>query len=243
MVRQSTDRAVEAVVDPSSAPSSRKQNVYGPLTTAHQVVLDGLRGLVVTGELPPGAAIRQDEIAERFGVSRVPVREALKILEGEGHVTYVAHHGFRMTRLSIAELIEIYDIREWIETGLVRASVPRLGRAHLEVVEDAMKLMERAAEVGDLATVNQENRRFHFQFFEPAGLRRAMRTVSQLWDATDPYRALYFDQHYNADSVNSDHRDIVDAAFAHDVERTVRLLNLHRSDSVARLRGLLKDEG
>ncbi|GLY68116.1 GntR family transcriptional regulator [Amycolatopsis taiwanensis] len=238
MVNRSTDGSVDAVGEPSR----RKRNVYSPPATAHQVVLDGLRGLVVTGELPPGSAIRQDEIAERFGVSRVPVREALKILEGEGHVTYVAHHGFRVTRLSIAELIEIYDMREWIETGLVRASVPRLGRAHLEVVEDAMKLMERAADAGDLATVNRENRRFHFQFFEPSGLRRAMRMVSQLWDATDPYRALYFDRHISAGSVNSDHQKIVDAAFAHDVERTVRLLNLHRSDSVARLRALLKDE-
>lgn len=241
-MNRSTDESVDAVREAAQASSQRKRSVYGPVATAHQVVLDGLRGLVVTGELPPGSAIRQDEIAERFGVSRVPVREALKILEGEGHVTYVAHHGFRVTRLSIAELIEIYDMREWIETGLVRASVPRLGRAHLEVVEDAMKLMEQAADAGDLATVNRENRRFHFQFFEPSGLRRAMRTVSQLWDATDPYRALYFDRHINAGSVNTDHQDIVDAAFAHDVERTIRLFNLHRSDSVARLRGLLEDE-
>lgn len=71
-----------------------------------------------------------------------------------------------------------------------------------------------------------------------------MRAVSQLWDTTDPYQPLYFADHYDADhydaeTVNAEHVGIVDAAFSHDVERTVRLLNLHRSDSVNRLRELL----
>jgi DNA-binding GntR family transcriptional regulator len=197
--------------------------------------------MVITGELPPGSAIRQDEIAEQFGVSRVPVREALKMLEGEGHVSYLPHHGFRVTKLSIAELIEIYDMREWIETGLVRASVPRLGRAQLRTAEDAMRLMAQAAATSDHTTISRENRRFHFQFFEPSGLHRAIRIVSHLWDATDPYRPMYFDEHFDAESVNIDHAEILDAAFSRDVDRTVRLLNLHRGDSVARLRELLED--
>ncbi|MGH3587264.1 MAG: GntR family transcriptional regulator [Pseudonocardia sp.] len=222
--------------------ASRRNGVaYAGPKTAQQAVLDGLRQMVITGELAPGSAIKQDEVAERFGVSRVPVREALKMLEGEGHVSYLPHHGFRVTRLSIAELIEVYDMREWIETGLVRASVPRLGRAQLTVVEDAMERMAKAAGESDLVTVSRENRRFHFQFIEPSGLHRAMRIVSQLWDSTDPYRPLYFDQHFDADSVNTEHEEIVDAAFSRDVERTVRLLNLHRGDAVARLRALLPD--
>ena len=185
--------------------------------TAQQAVLEGLRKMVITGELAPGSAIKQDEIAERFGVSRVPAREALKMLEGEGHVTHVAHHGFRVVRLSITELIEVYAMREWIETGLVRASVPLLGRSRHTVMVDAMKQMAAAAAESDLVTVSRQN---------------------QLWDATDPYRPLYFDQHFDADTVNIEHEEIVDAAFSHDADRTVRLLNLHRSDAIGHLRAL-----
>ncbi|MBT2231907.1 GntR family transcriptional regulator [Nonomuraea sp. NEAU-A123] len=210
-------------------------------TTAHQAVLAELRKMVINGELAPGTAIRQDEIAERFNMSRVPVREALKMLEGEGHVTYLPHHGFRVTRLTIAELIEIYDMREWLETGLVRASIPRLGRAELAAMEDAMAKIAKAAAESDMTTVNEQNRRFHFQLFEPSGLHRAVRTVSQLWDSTDPYRQLYFGDRFNAETVNDDHQAILEAAFAHDVSQTVRLLNLHRGDSVAHLRSLLGD--
>ena len=214
---------------------------YARPLTAQQAVLDGLRTLIVTGEFPPGQAIRQDEVAARFGVSRVPVREALKMLEGEGFLTYVPQKGFRVVQLSITELIEIYDMREWLETGLVRVSVPRLTRANLAAVEDAMERMEHAAAERDLTVVSQQNRLFHFQFFTPSGMKRAVGEVSRLWDATDPYRPLYFNDHYDAETVNAEHRDIVDAAFSHDVERTVRLLNLHRGDSVARLRALLGD--
>lgn len=210
-------------------------------TTAHQAVLVELRKMVINGELAPGIAIRQDEIAERFNVSRVPVREALKMLEGEGHVTYLPHHGFRVTQLTIAELIEIYDMREWLETGLVRASIPRLGRAELATMEDAMAKIAKAAADSDLTTVNEQNRRFHFQLFEPSGLHRAVRTVSQLWDSTDPYRQLYFGDRFNAETVNDDHQAVLEAAFAHDISQTVRLLNLHRGDSVAHLRSLLGD--
>jgi DNA-binding GntR family transcriptional regulator len=240
MANRPIDGAAEPLVTPQRSPQERRGNVYGPPATAHQVVLDGIRDLVVTGELAPGAAIKQDEIADRFSVSRVPVREALKILEGEGYVSYVAHHGFRVTLLSIAELIEVYSMREWLETGLVRASVPRLGRANLEIVEDAMARMAAATAVGDVTTVSRENRRFHFQFFEPSGMHRAVRIVGQLWDVADPYRQLYFENHWDEVSVNTDHKKIADVAFAHDVERTVQLINLHRSDTVTHLRMLLE---
>jgi len=194
--------------------------------------------MVITGELPPGTVIRQDEIAEQFGMSRVPVREALKLLEGEGLVTHTPHHGFRIARLSIDDLIEVYMMREWLETGLVRASVPLLGREHLAVMEEAMELMAAAAAEPDLAVITAQNRRFHFQLFEPSGLQRVVRTVGQLWDTTDPYRSLYFGSHYTVETINVEHEKIVEAAFAHEVEKTVRLLNFHRGDAMARLRRL-----
>jgi DNA-binding GntR family transcriptional regulator len=243
MANRSIGETVEPFVTPRKSSQERKTSVYGLPATAHQVVLDGLRDLVVTGELAPGAVIKQDEIAERFGVSRVPVREALKILQGEGYVSYVANHGFRVTLLSISELLEVYNMRGWLETGLVRASVPRLARANLEIVEDAMAHMAAAAASGDVSTVSRENRRFHFQFFEPSGMHRAVRILGQLWDVADPYRPLYFEHHWDEMSINTDHKKIVDAAFGQDVERTVQLINLHRNDTVTHLRKLLEAGG
>src|SRR5690606_32639587 len=72
--------------------------------TAQQAVLAELRRFIASGSLRPGQQIRQDTLSAELGVSRVPLREALKILEGEGQVTYEAHRGYFVTELSLRDL-------------------------------------------------------------------------------------------------------------------------------------------
>jgi len=86
--------------------------------TAQEAVLAELRRFITTGRLRPGQQIVQDALAVQLGVSRVPLREALKILEGEGQVTYVAHRGYFVTELSLSDLLEVYRIREILEAGI-----------------------------------------------------------------------------------------------------------------------------
>ena len=86
--------------------------------TAQEAVLAEIRRLIVSGELAPGAPVRQEAVAERLGVSRVPVREALKVLEGEGHVVYAAHRGYVVAELSVDDLTEVYRLRELLEAAL-----------------------------------------------------------------------------------------------------------------------------
>jgi DNA-binding GntR family transcriptional regulator len=204
--------------------------------TVQQALLTELRQLIVAGTLAPGAPIRQDEVAERFGMSRIPVREALKTLEGEGYVTYQAHFGYAVTELTAAELLEIYHMREWLETGLLRLAVPKLTAEDAAVMREAMSAMVAATEAGDMTGVNAQNRVFHFRLFQPSGMARAIDATRRLWDATDPYRRLYFDEHYSADTINSEHEQILDAAVAGDVEETVRLLDVHRGSTMDLLR-------
>jgi DNA-binding GntR family transcriptional regulator len=79
--------------------------------TTQEAVLAELRRMIARGEIRPGAQIVQDALADELGVSRVPLREALKMLEGEGLVTYRPHHGYFVTELSLADLLEVYRIR------------------------------------------------------------------------------------------------------------------------------------
>ena len=92
--------------------------------TAQEAVLAELRRAIVTGELAPGEQVLQDALAERFGVSRVPLREALKILEGEGQVTYRPHRGYFVAELDVDDLREVYRIRDLLESEAVRVAVP-----------------------------------------------------------------------------------------------------------------------
>lgn len=204
--------------------------------TAQQAVLAEIRGLITRGEIPPGSPIGQEALAERFGVSRVPVREALKILEGEGHVTYTAHRGYAVTHLEVGDLLEVYRLRALLESDVVSEGVPRIGDEHLQRMRAAMDEMDDAADTKDLVKFGIHNRVFHFTVFEPSGMTRATRMIRHLWDTTDPYRSLYFVKPLNRETVNSEHAQILEACRARDVKLVVRLLDEHRSHAVEDLR-------
>ena len=87
-----------------------------------------LRLAIASGDLRPGEQVLQDALAERFGVSRVPLREALKILEGEGQVVYRPHRGYFVAELDLDDLREVYRIRDLLESEAVRVAVPQINR-------------------------------------------------------------------------------------------------------------------
>jgi len=125
-------------------------------------VADALREAISHGVYPPGTRLRQEEIAERFGASRVPVREALKVLEADGIVTLVANTGAWVSRLTLAECEEVYQTRERLEPLLLRLSAPHLDNSTIDELE---RLAERMAETPSFcisaATFSSGSRFFH----------------------------------------------------------------------------------
>ena len=201
--------------------------------TAQEAVLAELRRAIVTGELRPGEQVRQDALAEQFGVSRVPLREALKILEGEGQVTYLPHRGYFVAELDVADLREVYRLRELLETEAVRAAVPTLTDADVAEITTVAAEVDRAAAAGDLLAMAAANRRFHFRLIEAARMPRLARLVRILWDATDAYRSLYYASIDHRRTVQKEHQAVLAALRDRDVERAVRVLTEHRDHAVA----------
>jgi DNA-binding GntR family transcriptional regulator len=207
--------------------------------TAQEAVLSELRRAIVTGELRPGEQVLQDALAERFGVSRVPLREALKILEGEGQVIYRPHRGYFVAELDLDDLREVYRIRDLLESEAVRVAVPQITEAELAALAAALDDVERASAAGDLARMAEANRRFHFGLIEAAHLPRLSRLVRVLWDATDVYRSLYYADEGHRDTVHDEHRAVLDAVLAGSAERAVDLLRAHRERAVRSLEAVL----
>lgn len=210
--------------------------------TAQMAVLAALRESIITGKLQPGEQVRQDQLAEQFGVSRVPLREALKILEGEGQVRYEPHRGYFVTELSLADLLEVYRIRDILEDEATRLAVPLLTKEDLARMEQALADTEAAAAAEDVIGMTEANRRFHFSLYEAGQMQRLSRMIRILWDATDVYRALYFSGEDNRERVHAEHRDIMAALTARDIPLSIALLNEHRNHAVQALRELLPDE-
>lgn len=208
--------------------------------TAQAFVLEGLRQAIVAGELLPGEALRQDALAERFGVSRVPLREALKTLEGEGQVVYEPHRGYKVARLSMDDLLEVYRIRELLEAEAVRLAVKRADDGVLDELRQAAKEVDDASDAGDLLTMTEANRRFHFIMVTAAQMPRLERLIRVLWDATDTYRFVYYGTPSNRAVVRDEHAMMIDAFAGRDAERLISLLDLHRKHAIDALRKFLE---
>ncbi|MFJ5707450.1 GntR family transcriptional regulator [Streptomyces sp. NPDC093105] len=207
--------------------------------TAQQFVLAELRSAITGGELRPGAPIRQDALAARLEVSRVPLREALKTLEAEGLVVHHVHRGYFVAELSLADLEEIYRIRALLETEAVVQAMTLAPDDLVATLEDIQHEVERAAGAGDVTAMAEANRRFHLTLIDACGMPRLVRLITTLWDATDAYRSLYYTDPGHRDQAVHEHHAVLSALREHDTDAAVRRLDDHRAHAVAALRAVL----
>ncbi|MGP3968298.1 GntR family transcriptional regulator [Streptomyces sp. 6N223] len=148
------------------------------------LVADKLRTAIRTGALPDGAALSQAAIAERFGISRQPVREAMRQLMAEGLVESRAHHGAVVRALSVERLAEIYDNRALLEGHMLMRAIPHIPAGAIEQlrVQDAAM-----ASVTDLDTWLARSSSFHDGLLRFAGDETAMELVAQLRARAERY--------------------------------------------------------
>lgn len=210
----------------------------GPSTTA-QHALDALRRAIVAGELRPGARVGQDEFAKAVGVSIAPVREALRILEQEGQVTYLPRRGYFVTALEIADLEEIYGLRAVLESRAARDALASLDEPELERIALAARDFVNAVDSGDVAAELEANRRFHLAILDSPDHPHTMRVIRQLWDSTEAYRALYYNLEDERRSAVVAHDRILAALRERDAERLVAELAAHRERALTVLRQVL----
>lgn len=204
--------------------------------TAAQRTHAALRSDILTGLLPPGEQLIQEDIADRYGVSRVPVREALQLLTSEGLVSHVPNRGYFVTELDVTDLLEVYRLRQLLETEAIGKAIPALGDTDLARLQQLAAKVEQADSLAELTNANRE---FHFALFEAAGMPRLVRLLRQLWDASDVYRTLYFQQSGNRERVHHEHAAMLEAIAAADTDEAIRLHDEHRDHSVAWVRAQL----
>jgi DNA-binding GntR family transcriptional regulator len=210
----------------------------GPSTTA-QHALDALRRAIVAGALRPGARIGQEEFANTVGVSIAPVREALRILEQEGQVTYLPRRGYFVTALEIGDLEEIYGLRALLEGRAARDALASLDEPELARIALAARDFADAVDAGDVAAELEANRRFHLAILDSPEHPHTMRVIRQLWDSTEAYRALYYNLEHERRSAVGAHERILAALHRRDAERLVAELDAHRERALTVLRDVL----
>jgi DNA-binding GntR family transcriptional regulator len=214
-----------------------------PPGTTQEHAVEWLRRAIVGGELRPGQRVVQEDVAERIGVSVAPVREALRVLEHEGQVTYHPRRGYFVTELRVEDLREIYGLRRVLEEQAARRALPALDDDALQRIVLAARECVDAAVADDVAAELAANRRFHFAILETPDQPHTMRLIRLLWDATEAYRALYYNSRDERAAAIDAHDRIIDAIRARDADRLVRELDDHRRRALDVLGRILDDGG
>jgi DNA-binding GntR family transcriptional regulator len=180
-----------------------------PTTTAY--VLDSIRDGILNGQFPLGSRFDQKTIAEDLGVSLVPVREALRILEGEGFVMINPRRGAFVTDISAAELEELYLIRAELEELATCRAVPNLNPAQVAELAAIIERMEAATGAQDFAQLMELNRNFHFTIYDTSELPLLMEMMSSLWNRSSLYRRVFTYLPERAIPALQEHKEIYDA--------------------------------
>jgi len=182
-----------------------------------------LREAILSGEQAPGTRIRQEDLAGRHGASRLPVREALRMLEAEGLVTLVANTGAWVSSLSLGECEEMYQIRERIEPLLLRLNVPLMTEEQIDELALLADAMERSVDVEDFLRLDRE---FHLSCYRTAPTSMLGEMVLRLWNRTQHYRRA-FTRVFRSEgdrSVHHEHQLLVSAIRRRDPDEAERVL-------------------
>jgi DNA-binding GntR family transcriptional regulator len=185
-----------------------------------------LRDLILHDVLEPGDRIRQEEIAERFGTSRLPVREALRMLEAEGLTEHEPNKGARVPRLSMHEVDVIYRMREQLEQLAIGESIPNLTTAHHRRLEE---LQTRIEANSDVATFLELDREFHLLSYTGCAIEQLTSSVVRLWNSTAHHRRAFVALSGPGRQwvINAEHRLLLDAIIRRDVADAERFVAGH----------------
>lgn len=182
-----------------------------------------LASRIIAGEIEPGAKLRQDHLAEEFGASHVPVREAFRLLESQGLVVSEPRRGVRVAGFSLEEVREVAEMRAALETLALRNAVPHLTRAILDQAEEANKAGDRAQ---DVQTWEEANRAFHRIILAPCGMPRLLKAIDDLHTASARFLFSGWRAEWEAPT-DRDHRAILDALRAGQAHTATSVLARH----------------
>ena len=203
-------------------------------------VLAELRRVIASGQVPPGSAIPLDDVAAFFGVSLIPVREALKTLLGEGLLDHQPRLGYRVTALSQAELDELYVVRGALEAAALEAAVAQSTPADHERAAAIHVQLGQAVDDGDPVAFQRASREFHEALLAPCRMPRLLHMLDIAWNLTEPAQTMMRVTEDERVQMRADHEAMLDAFVSRDGERMRDMALAHHerlTSCIARIGG------
>lgn len=197
-----------------------------PSRVASQRIAEVLADRILAGELAPGARIKQDELAAELSSSRIPVREALRILESRGLVRLRANTGAWVSEMTLRDLELSYQIRERIEPLLLLESLPRLTDEDVDEMRSIQDAIEANSDVEQFLVLD---RRLHWTSYRRHQVPQFASMIERLWDTTQHYRRAFtrLANLQGSWTINVEHRLLIEAIESRDADTAAAVLTMH----------------
>ncbi|MEW1776911.1 GntR family transcriptional regulator [Streptomyces sp. NPDC086777] len=203
-----------------------QQGLDGSSSVVSQRVAETLRKQILAGELTPGARIMQEEVASSLGSSRLPVREALRMLEAEGLVVLKANSGAWVSKMDLAECQATYKLRERVEPLALAESMPNLTSDDFARLDDIQREIEANDDVDRFLSLDRE---LHLITYSGCRIEQLVTMVRRFWNTTQHYRRAYarLIDPSGQQMINYEHRLIIEAVKRGDPTDAERFLAGH----------------
>lgn len=181
---------------------------YKPL---RDVVFENLREAIVEGKLNPGQRLMEVQLAEQLGVSRTPVREAIRKLELEGLVVMLPRKGAYVANMSLKDIIDVLEIRSSLEGLAASLAAERISPKNLKELEEIAKDFEKSAKSSDVETLLKKDVEFHECIFKSTNNKKLHHLITSLWEQVYRFRATYISDYESIVNIINEHKCILNS--------------------------------
>jgi DNA-binding GntR family transcriptional regulator len=193
-----------------------------------------IKSSLTSGQIKAGERLSPSKLAQDYGLSHIPVREALSSLAATGYVVHDRGRGYFARELTSDDLEDIYSLRKLLETEAYRRGVPNLTDQDLKTMTDLVAQMSRKLGEEDRDEYIALNRQFHFVPFRRSNSRRLVRFLDVLWDSAEPYGHL---GDIDSTQGNTEHEAMLEILATRDADAVIRMMEQHRHLRMERVEG------
>ena len=214
-------------------------NAYLPL---RDVVFNTLREAILKGDLKPGERLMELQLASKLGVSRTPIREAIRMLEQEGLAVTTPRKGAEVAKMTLKDMEDVLEIRDALDELAVRIACQKISDEQLRQLEDMKELFEKSTQTGNVKKIAEADVTFHDVIYEATGNPKLVTLLNNLREQVYRYRVEYIKDPKNYPTLIAEHEAILESLKNRDVKNEVEAMHVHVANQAEAVKTVIQEQ-
>ena len=216
-------------------------NMYAYLPL-RDVVFNTLREAILKGDLKPGERLMELQLASKLGVSRTPIREAIRMLEQEGLAVTTPRKGAEVAKMTLKDMEDVLEIRDALDELAVRIACQKISDEQLKQLEDMKELFEKSTQTGNVKKIAEADVTFHDVIYEATGNPKLVTLLNNLREQVYRYRVEYIKDPKNYPTLIAEHEAILESLKNRDVKNAVEAMHVHVANQAEAVKTVIQEQ-